>query len=332
MKVVYNVNDIDKVAWGSLIQESSTATWFQTHEAYEFFASLSFLEPFVVSVTDAQKIKGLVVGYIQKDGGKLKQYLSRRAIIIGGPLLADDITLEELSTLLTATKKHLQKKTIYIEARNLNDYGRLRNTFEDCGFNYEPHLNFHVHTESVETAQYNIGKHRWKYIRLSLRDGAKQVERPTLEQVKDFYLILQDLYRTKVKRPLYPFEFFEKLMNTSGARFFLLEYDGEIVGGSVCVCLNGRTVYEWAKCGNEHRHKNIRPSSVVTWLGIKYAAENGFPRYDFMGAGKPNESYGVRDFKAEFGGELVEHGRYILVCNKLLYSMGKLAIKLIVKK
>ena len=95
------------------------------------------------------------------------------------------------------------------------------------------------------------------------------------------------------------------------------------------MCLEGKTVYEWAKCGNDHYRKNIYPSSVATWLGIQYAANNGFLRYDFMGAGKPNESYGVRDFKAEFGGELVEHGRYLYVCNGILYRLGKFVVNVI---
>ena len=328
MNTTCNIDEIDNAGWAALVEQSSTATWFQTREAYDFFDSLSFLEAFVVAVGGEAELKGLIVGYVQKDGGKLKQFFSRRAIITGGPLLADDITPAELTALLTATTRHLRHKAIYIETRNLNDYSRWRTTFEACGFSYEPHLNFHLATPTVEAAQSAIGRHRWRYIRLSLRDGAALVENPTLQQVRQFYLLLQDLYRTKVRMPLYPFEFFERLLTVAGARYLLVEYGGQVVGGSLCVCLPGKAVYEWAKCGDEHRHKNIRPSSLATWLGIRHAAENGYPRYDFMGAGKPDEPYGVRDFKAEFGGTLVEHGRYRYVANPPLYLLGTLAIKI----
>ena len=50
-----------------------------------------------------------------------------------------------------------------------------------------------------------------------------------------------------------------------------------------------------------------------------------------MGAGKPNEKYGVRDFKAEFGGELVEYGRNLFIFNRLLYNVGKLGVKIMKK-
>ena len=329
MEEIIGVGKINQSQWEALVKASPVATWFQTHEAFSFFDSLSFMEAFVVAVENDGELKGVVVGYVQKDGGRLKQYFSRRAIVLGGPLLSESISDQELEALLQSVKSHLRKKAIYIETRNFNDYSRWRSVFEQCGFRYEPHLNFHVNTESVEIAQENIGKHRWKYIRISFRDGAKMVEAPTIEQVEKFYLILQELYRTKVKTPLYPIEFFEKLYEIESAKFFLVDYEGEIIGGSVCMCLNGKTVYEWAKCGNEYYHKNIRPSSVATWLGIKYAAENGCSRYDFMGAGRPNEAYGVRDFKAEFGGELVEQGRNIYVCYPLLYYLGKMYYMLV---
>ena len=322
MRIIEGIN-IDSVSWADLVKRSPVATWFQTREAFEFFESLSFMEAFAVAVESVGTLKGVIVGYIQKDGGKLKQFFSRRAIVIGGPLLADDVADEDLKALLRALKDKLKRKAIYIETRNFNDYSRWKEVFEESGFKYEPHLNFHVNTESKEIAQANIGKHRWRYIRVSLRDGAKLVETPTMEQIEKFYGILVELYKTKVKTPLFPIEFFEKLFEHDSAKFFLVEYEGEIVGGSVCTFLEGRSLYEWMKCGNEHFHKNIRPSSLATWLGIQYAAENGYPRYDFMGAGKPNEAYGVRDFKAEFGGKLVEHGRYVCVCTPLLYFAGK---------
>ena len=47
-----------------------------------------------------------------------------------------------------------------------------------------------------------------------------------------------------------------------------------------------------------------------------------------MGAGQPNVPYGVRNFKAEFGGTLVEHGRFLCVVNPLLFKIGTLGVKI----
>jgi len=50
-----------------------------------------------------------------------------------------------------------------------------------------------------------------------------------------------------------------------------------------------------------------------------------------MGAGKPNEEYGVRDYKSQFGGDLVAFGRYLKVLNPLLYRVGKVGLKILSK-
>lgn len=330
-------DNIDKAQWRQLIQTSPVATWFQTEEAYRFYASLpEIMTPFVIGVGDKGQgtrskdcLVGLVVGYITKEKNPIKQYFSRRAIIYGGPLLSENISQEALQELLTSLKQTIAHQAIYIETRNFNDYSRWKSIFVKCGFDYLQHLNFHIDTTSLDVAQSNIGKHRWKYIRLSLRDGATMVETPTIEQVREFYDILVELYATKVLTPLYDWEFFEKLFYQPSAKYLLVELERKIVGGTCCVCLENKSLYEWFVCGNDNYRKGIRPSSVATWFGMKYAAEHNYQRFDLMGAGKPDEPYGVREFKAEFGGTLVEHGRYLHVANNLLYRIGSLGVKLL---
>lgn len=302
--------------------------WFQTEECFSFYQSLGFIEPFRCSVERNGVEKGRIVGYIQKDGGRLKQFFSRRAIINGGPMLADDITADELMGLLTKCKRELKKKAIYIETRNFDDYARYKEIFSRAGFNYEPHYNFHVDTSSVDLVEANMGKSRKRDVKTSLRDGAVVVENPTIDEVKEFYGVLEHLYQTKVKTPLFPFSFFERLYHSSFGRFLLVKYDERIVGGTVCVC-GENVMYEWFACGEDGVHKNIYPSTLATYAGIRYAAEHGYARFDMMGAGAPNDGgYGVRGFKAKFGGQLVEHGRFKCVLNKPLYLVGTLGVKI----
>ena len=337
-------NQIDPQQWQALVDRSPYATWFQTQEAYQFYASNpEEMMPFAYGVERECTLCALCVGYVTKERCAIKQYFTRRAIIIGGPLIDNDATAEEVAALLNAVKK-LQRSDlqpagqstglspIYFEIRNFHDYSRWKEVFQKAGFAYQPHLNYHVDTTSLDQVQSRIGKHRWRYIRLSMRDGAKIVENPTIEQVRAFYTILQDLYRTKVRTPLWSWEFFERLYHTEQARYILVELDGQIVGGTACVCLPGKAVYEWYACGLDNCRDDIRPLSVAIWGEMQYAAENGYPLFDFMGAGTPNQPYGVRDFKAEFGGELVEHGRFLCVRKPLLYWIGKMGVKFLKSK
>ena len=343
--------EIDPQQWQELVDRSPYATWFQTKEAYEFYASNpNEMTPFAYGVVEASigdnagdRLVGVCVGYITKEKSALKQYFTRRAIIIGGPLLAEDATAEEIAALLNAVKK-LQRSDlqpagqstakrsighspIYIETRNFHDYSKWKEIFAECGFDYIPHLNFHVDTTSVEVVDKNLGKSRKRDIRTTIRDGVKPVMQPTIEQVREYYQILHTLYTTKVKTPLFSWHFFEQLYHTEHARFILTEYQGRIIGGTVCVELPNRILYEWFACGEDGVYDHIFPSCYATYLGIKYAAESGCHIFDMMGAGKPDEAYGVRDFKAKFGGELVEHGRFLCIRKPLLYWIGKVGVK-----
>lgn len=307
--------------------------WFQTDECFEFYSNLSFLEPFKFEVKRGGEVKGRIVGYIQKDGGKLKQFFSRRAIINGGPMLTEDINTEELQSLLDECGNTLRGKAIYIESRNYDDYSRVRDTFEQNGWKYEPHYDIKISCTDREYVERNIGKHRRRYIRLSVNNGAEIVNTPNLEQVKEFYTILQELYKKKVKTPLWPFEFFEKLFYSQFGKYILVEFGGKIIGGSACVFSRKDDVlFEWFACGNDKSIKNIHPSSLVKYGGISYCLKYQIKTFDMMGAGAPGDGgYGVRDFKQEFGGELVEHGRFKFILNKPLYMMGRIGV-LILKK
>ena len=46
--------DIDPQQWQALVDRSPYATWFQTKEAYEFYASVSEMMPFAVGVVECR--------------------------------------------------------------------------------------------------------------------------------------------------------------------------------------------------------------------------------------------------------------------------------------
>ena len=330
---ILTYHDIDQQQWQALIDRSPYATWFQNKEAYEFYAANpDEMTPFALGIEENGHLAGVIVGYTTQEKNPIKQLFTARSIIIGGPLLDEHISSDALSALLVAVKQ-VTKGAIYVETRNFNDYSKWKEICEQCGFQYQPHLNFHVDTTLPwETIENNIGKHRRKYIRLSYRDGVEVELEPTLQQVKEYYAVLQDLYRTKVRMPLQPWSFFERLYHLPSCKYLLVLYNNQVVGGSICMTLKDHGVYEWYACGKDGMFRNIHPSSVTKHIGMKYASDNGYKVFDMMGAGKPNEAYGVRDFKAEFGGELVEHGRFLCVRKPLLYWIGKIGVKLLKRR
>ena len=350
-------NNIDRAEWNALVASSATGTWFQSPEAYSFYQSLPDLfRPFAVAAYSQPlpkgkgELRGVCVGYVTVEKSAIKQMMTRRAIIIGGPCLADDATDEEVIALMKAVRKKLAGEAIYVECRNFNDYSRWKSAFAVAGFDYKAHLNFHVDTSSVDVVDANLGKSRKRDIRTTIREGVTVIEHPTDEQVCEYYKVLDKLYRTKVKTPLFPLSFFLALNKHKDGRLLLVEYQGRIIGGTVCVVkkptpdpslkgrevepthnLNNGVLYEWFVCGEDGVYPHVFPSSYATYAGIRYAAEHGCRRFDMMGAGTPDEAYGVRDFKARFGGTEVEHGRFLCVTKPLLYKIGVLGVKLLKK-
>ena len=97
----------------------------------------------------------------------------------------------------------------------------------------------------------------------------------------------------------------------------------------MCPVFVEKAIYEWYVCGLDEEYKEQYPSVMATYAAIEYAKQKGIPMFDFMGAGVPDQPYGVRDFKMEFGGEAVEYGRYLHIRKPLLYKIGKLGVKIL---
>lgn len=318
-------HDIDPQQWQVLINRSPYATWFQTSEAYQFYvANKEEMMPFAIGVEEDGHLTGVMVGYTTQERNPIKQFLTCRSIIIGGPLLDEHISNDALSALLLAAKRFTQN-SIYVETRNFHNYSHWRDLFEACGFLYQPHLNIHVHC----TATHTMTEQRIRQVKKALKNGVEIVLATSEQEIRDWYQILSRLYRTKVRTPLWSEAFFLHFYRSGVGKYLLVKHQGKVIGGMMCPILKGKAVYEWYVCGLDEDYREQYPSVMATYATIEYAKTNALPLFDFMGAGKPDIPYGVRDFKMEFGGELVEHGRFLCVRKPLLYRMGQLGVKLL---
>lgn len=332
MTVIANINDIDLKQWEILIAESATASWFQTKEAYDFYASLpEIFEPFVVAIERSKKaelhsrrntLAGLCMGYITREGNPIKQYFTRRAIIYGGPLLAKNATREEVECLMQQVMKLVEKKAIYIETRNFADYSLWKEAFERAGFAYKPHYDVQIACDTLNNMYARMQEGKRRQINKAQQEGARYevIEGNGHEaDVHAFYLLLKQLYQQKVRTPLYPELFFQRFVANAIGKLLLIKQNNHIIGGMLCPILANRAIYEWFVVGDV----------MATWAAMEYAQQQGVAILDLMGAGEPGTPYGVRDFKLAMGGDLKEYGRYQYVCNAFLHTLGKLGLKII---
>lgn len=317
--------------WNEYVLNHADGNFFQLPEAFDLFQQVPGYTPFVFAAITAEgKIEGVLVSVLQQET-KFYAPLTRRSIIWGGPL-AD--TVEACELLLKQYAQTLGKKAIYTQFRNTFDTSHLKSAFQKSGFNYLPHLNFLVptHSSSTEKLLSAMSKSKSRQIKKGLTT-AEIIETNAEKDVNDFYQLLQNLYQEKVNKPLAPKQFFdffrEQLVPKGLGKFLLIRHEGKIIGGIVCPIFPGKAIYEWYIAGMDKDYKEQYPSILSTWAAIAEGQKMGLKHFDFLGAGKPDADYGVRDFKAKFGGELVQYGRYEKIHKPLWMKIGVLGLKLL---
>jgi lipid II:glycine glycyltransferase (peptidoglycan interpeptide bridge formation enzyme) len=328
IRLLFDTKEIGRERWQQLLKSSSVRSFFQSPAAHEFFSQCGEFDSVAIGVESGDILQGVIVISLYKEGGALKRCFTSRGVINGGPLLSNEISDEELSFLLKGVKQHFRRKCIYLETRNFNDYSRWRAVFEQEGFSYQPHYNYHIDTSNMEKVMSNMNRSRRREIHRALLNGA--IVEENKEYIEFFYDHLSELYKTKVRKPLSSRRFFEQLVAQTFTRLFVAKTpDNEIISGILTVELPEDVMYGWYGYGQKRINEKFHPSTMKIYAALQYAAEHGFQRFDMMGAGSPGDGgYGVRDFKAQFGGTLVEHGRFLHVYNRPVYALGKLYIKL----
>ena len=322
---------IRKAGWKEYVLRHANGNFFQLPEAYDLFQHVPGYTPHIFAAIDSNgKIAGILVSVLQQEP-KFYAKLTSRSIIWGGPLVDNN---EVCEILLNQYQDTLGKKAIYTQFRNTFDTSLLKSTFQKMKFNYLEHLNFLVHTdtESPEKLLSAMSKSKSRQIKKGL-SSAEIIETNQEEDVNDFYQLLQNLYKEKVNKPLAPKEFFdffrEHLVPNGLGKFLLIRYEGKIIGGIVCPIFPGKAIYEWYIVGMDKDYKDQFPSILSTWAAIAEGQKMGLKHFDFLGAGKPDADYGVRDFKAKFGGELIQYGRYEKIHKPLLTKIGILGLKML---
>ena len=331
MRIISDPNVINEENWHSIINNSPYSSPFQTPEFYKLFNSVEDLSADVFAVEQNGEYTTLVVVTLQKESG-IKGYFSRRGIVYGGPLVANS-QRESLEFLLKSIVNHYKNKLIYIEIRKFFDYSQYVGKSFRNYWQYLPYLNFRLDLKGKELNEIKRGMkyNRRREIRLSLERNAIYKQCETEEELFDLYKILYDLYKTRVKLPLFDYSFFKALWRSEIGKVFIVLHNNRIIGGSFCVYLKNHSIYTMYYCGMRDYDKKIFPTHLSILAAIEYGIKNDLKYLDFMGAGLKGEEYGVRKYKQEFGGDLNEYGRYRKVLKPLLFKVGETGLKILSK-
>ncbi|MCT4602662.1 MAG: peptidoglycan bridge formation glycyltransferase FemA/FemB family protein [Marinifilum sp.] len=326
MEVIHHPDKIDRIKWEEFIQYHPNGNVFQTPQMYDVYKETPKYYPVFLAVKNESEILGTLLAVILKVHDGLLGKFSSRAIIMGGPIVKDEDE-EVTELLLNSYNSMVRNKAIYTQIRNMWDTSKTKSAFHLTKFKYVEHLNILVDLEKKEEDLWKeVEKRKRNRIRKAQKEGIEISVDNSDEAIENVYGVLNDVFK-RVKLPLPDLIYFKnlrkKLIGNPSLLIFVAKHQGKIIGCSISLKYKG-VIYdyyagsycsEYAKC----------PNDLIPWKIFLWGKTNDCKVFDFGGAGKPNVSYGVRDYKKKYGGKIVNLGRYEKVHQPLMYAFAKKA-------
>jgi len=329
-KTVTNYNEVDIEDWNYFVTNHPNGNIFQTSYIFRAYELSKNYEPLILAVYDKDNLLvGIQVAVILKEYDNILGDLTKRAIIQGGPLVINN-NQEILELLFFEYLKIIRKKAIYSQYRNMWDWGNLKSVFFKYKIIFEDHLDILFDLNKGEEGLLKEMKHTRRHgINKSIKKGIKvnPIDLSDKETLEKTYGILLNVYN-RIKLPLPEISFFQNVVGELTDKVYALGafIDNELIAIRIVLSYKG-LVYDWYG-GAKDEYLNLRPNDILPWDMIKWGISNNYNIFDFGGAGKPDIPYGVRDYKLQFGGNLVNFGRFEIVHKPFLMNIAKIGLQL----
>lgn len=314
--------------WNEYINRHPDGNIFQTSGMYRFYNTVPRNTPAIFSAHDKSgNLCGVLLAVRQTQVDGIFSPLTARILLIGGPV-TDSPDVSQL--LLESCIAFFRFKAVYIQVRNMADISEVKSRFASLGFKYEEHLNIYVDiTKDEEMLMKEVVSKKRNQIKKAIKEGVTVKFIELAEDVKESYAVLEEVYQ-RARLPLPPESYFLEAVNIFGPKGQLKiagAFYNDILIGTMYLFIHGTTLYDWY-AGAKKEFYNKNPNDLVPWYVFNWGRENGYKKFDWMGAGKPDEKYGVRDYKIQFGGELVNPGRFEFEYYSWLMKAAKIGFNL----
>lgn len=322
--IITDPDRIDTDDWERFVADHPRGNIFHTPGYFRFARGAYSSGAIVACCMEDSRIRGILVAVIIRSLPWPLRRAGSRAIEWGGPLAEGD-DQATMSVLLEALLRLVAHKALFVQVRNLSDMTVLRETFTGRGFAFDDHLNILIGLrEGAEAVWKGFHPARRKQVNRSIRRGVTVVEADAgnAKVMDTCYALLKIVYRRE-RLPCPQRDFFTQAAGTlcrdGRLRLFTALHQGEIIAFRMVLCYRD-VVYDWY-AASSYEHLDKYPNDILPWVVMKTTAEEGYGIFDFGGAGRPGEPYGVRDYKSRFGGELVCYGRFTHAGCPLLYRL-----------
>lgn len=295
------------------VSENEYSTIFQSGDILDIYENTPRCTPIsLAALNNKGKIVATLIGVAFQEKGGIFKYFSSHATIRGGPIYINNEEGKKAASFLI--KKYIEGLGTEILYSRIYPMYNINNSdlFLTNKYNLEAESNVYIDLDQSE-------EELWKKMHKMKRKAISKAHKNNVQvdDVKDkhelvlFYELLKETYkRNNLQiRDFALFEnIFNKLVPKGLAKIVLATYNDKPIAGRLVLTYNQR-IYDWY-AGSNSQFLHLRPNDLLVWNIISWGANNNFNLFDFGGAGNPNETYHVRDFKVRFGGELENYGRY----------------------
>ncbi len=327
------VHSLDQDEWHRFVDGNSQGNIFHTPEMFEVFRRARNHRPELwAAVNDHGQVEALLLP-VQISLGRMLRYLTTRSVVYGSVLCAPSQPgCDALDMLLRVYRSQVEKHIIFTELRNQADLEiATQSILRQHGFTYQEYLDYLIALNiPVEEVWSHISKSARKHIRHALNQHNLEIEPVENRHLLPvWYATLQKTYKS-ARVPLADISLFEAAFDVlypkGMVQFLLGRVQDTVVAASVAL-LYQDSIYGWYR-GFDHHFSSFLPNDLMVWWLLEWGATHGYRVFDFGGAGRPNEAYGPRDFKAKFGGDLVNYGRNICIHSPIRLKLSQFGYQL----
>jgi len=307
------VNSLPEDNWRLFVDRHPVGNIFHTPEMFEVFAHAEKHEPCLWAATNPnQEILALLLPVNVSVLTSMLRGLTSRNVSYGSVLCAPGIEGQEaLALLLKTYKNEVAGNPLLTELRNLSDLKDSQPVLQEAGFVFEPHLNYIINLcRPVDQIRHDMKGDVAQNVKRASRMGVVVEDISSIDKISDMYDVLTEVYK-RIQVPLAPLSLFESafriLYPRNMIKIIVARLDDVYIGAAIRLLFKDQ-IFAWY-AGALREYSKYKAHDLLNWHILEWGAENGFKTFDFGGAGKPDQSYGPRDYKAKFGGDLVNFGR-----------------------
>jgi serine/alanine adding enzyme len=329
---------LDEPAWRDFVATQPGTNIFHTPEMTEVFArsaghrvsTWGTVDPTGVLLALFLPVEVTLGGHVPWLARGVTRAFMARAVAYGGAAcVSDEAGRRALGELFVAYRRQAEP-VLFTEVRHVCDTPNTRAALSAAGFAHERHLNYLIHLDRSEADLWGaLSRSARQRIRSGERKGVtvEDVASPAGAQgahdtdgtegaagTDEAYRLLEVVYG-RARVPLADRSLFDAAVSVLGprgmCRLVVARLGGEVIGARFVLLHRGRMIDWYA--GSDRAFATYSPNEVLVWHVLRWGRQHGYDVFDFGGAGRPDEHYGPREFKAKFGGELVDFGRDVLV-------------------